>query len=175
MDSEKVNDWLQIAGMLGIIASLVLVCVQVRQTQEIGEGESATHFMEATIAGRHLLINNSDVWVRGCMGEEMSVADETKFANLYRAYLQSSYFGWLGSLNGILELNPDDVVYAYAASLQRYPGIARISASWRDWSAEGSKGGLESGAIFGNAIRTRVAELQEIEPDPQYDAKWCGM
>ena len=175
MDSAKVNDWLQIAGMLGIIASLVFVGVQVRLTQEIGEGESATHYMEATIAGRQLLINNSDIWVRGCMGEEMSIADEAKFANLYRAYLQASYFAWLGSRNGILELNPDDVVFAYAASLHRYPGIAQISASWRDWAAEGIQGGLESGAIFGNAIRTRVAELQEIEPDPQYDAKWCGM
>jgi len=32
MNSEKVNDWLQLVGMIGIMASLIFVGVQVRQT-----------------------------------------------------------------------------------------------------------------------------------------------
>ena len=48
IDSEKVNDWLQIVGMFGIMASLIFVGVQVRQTQVIGEGESAIQFFEAS-------------------------------------------------------------------------------------------------------------------------------
>ena len=35
MQSEKLNDWLQILGMAGIIASLVFVGIQLKQSQEI--------------------------------------------------------------------------------------------------------------------------------------------
>ena len=78
MDSEKFNDWLQIAGMLGIMASLVFVGVQVRQTQTIGEGESATQFLDATISARQVFIDNIDVWIKGCAGEELSITEEAQ-------------------------------------------------------------------------------------------------
>ena len=175
MDTARANDWLQIVGMVGIIASLVFVGLQVQQTQAIGEGESATNYFEATIAARQLLVDNTDVWVRGCAGEEMSVADEAKFAHLYRAYVQGSYFAWLGTQHNILQLNPQDVIYPFAANIHRYPGFARTGRSWTEWATEGQEGSLESGRIFGNAVRARVAELQKMEPDPQYDVKWCGM
>jgi hypothetical protein len=35
MDSGKVNDWLQIVGMFGVIASLIFVGLQMKQNQEI--------------------------------------------------------------------------------------------------------------------------------------------
>ena len=97
MDSEKFNDWLQIAGMLGIMASLVFVGVQVRQTQTIGEGESATQFLDATISARQIFIDNIDVWIKGCAGEELSVTEEAQLAHMFRAYSMGSYFAWLGT------------------------------------------------------------------------------
>jgi hypothetical protein len=35
MNTEKLNDWLQIVGMTGVIASLVFVGLEMRQTREI--------------------------------------------------------------------------------------------------------------------------------------------
>lgn len=175
MDSDKVNDWLQIVGMFGIIASLIFVGVQVRQTQAIGEGESAIQFFEASIAGRQLFIDNIDVWIKGCAGEKMSVAEEAQFAHMYRAYGQGSYFAWMSARHNILELNPDDVVYAFAASMHRYQGLARIRLSWADWAEEGMNFSLESGREFADAVNERVAELRVIEPQPEFDVKFCGM
>ena len=129
MKSERVNDWLQIVGMFGIMTSLVFVGFQVRQTQAIGEGESAAYFLEATIMGKQLLIDNVDVWTRGCLGEELSPGDEGKSAHLYRAYSRGSYFGWLGVRKNIVQLNPQDIVYRFAANIHRYPGFARIGFS----------------------------------------------
>ena len=174
MKSERVNDWLQLVGMLGIIASLVFVGMQVRQSQTIGEGESAASFFNSTVAGRQLLVDNADVWTRGCMGEEMSVADDAKFAQLYRAYSMGSYFAWVGTQSNILKLNPQDIVYPFAANIHRYPGFARLGVSWMEWAAEGSEDSFESGLIFRKAIEERVAELQRIEPNPDYDVRWCG-
>jgi hypothetical protein len=175
MDSEKVNDWLQLVGMFGIMASLIFVGVQVRQTQVIGEGESAIQFFEASITGRQLFIDNIDVWIKGCAGEKMSITEEAQFAHMYRGFGQGSYFAWMSARHNILELNPDDVVYAFAANIHRYPGLAQIGLSWREWAAEGMKHGLESGHDFVNAVYARVAELKVIEPQPTYDVKFCGM
>ena len=175
MNSEKVNDWLQIVGMFGIMASLVFVGLQVRQTQAIGEGESASQYFQAAVAGKQLVVDHADVWIRGCMGEELSNADQAKVAHLFRAYSIASYFAWLGTRHNILDLNPDDVVYPYAANIHRYPGFAQLSSQWRDWAEEGLEGSLESSAVFREAVMARVAELKKIEPDPRYDVKWCGM
>ena len=174
MDSEKVNDWLQIVGMFGIIASLVFVGVQVRQTQSIGEGDSATQFFDATISGKQFLVENIDVWIKGCAGEEMSVTEEAQFAHMFRTYGLASYFAWLGTKNNILDLNPQDIVYAFAANIHRYPGFKRISLSWNDWAKEGLEFSLRSSEEFRAAIGARVAELQEIEPGPNYGIEWCG-
>jgi len=35
MNAEKLNDWLQVVGMFGVIASLVFVGLEMRQTREI--------------------------------------------------------------------------------------------------------------------------------------------
>ena len=175
MNSEKVNDWLQIVGMFGIMASLIFVGVQVHQTQEIGEGESAIQFYEAAITGRQLIIDNIDVWLKGCSGEEMSIAEDAQFTHMYRAYSQASYFAWMSSRHNILELNPDDVVFPFAANIHRYPGLARMNLSWREWAAEGMNFSLRSGQDFANAINARVAQLQAIEPQPSYELRFCGM
>ena len=40
MDRSKVHDWLEVVGMFGVIASLVFVGLQMKQTQEIALGEA---------------------------------------------------------------------------------------------------------------------------------------
>jgi hypothetical protein len=173
--SETVSDWLQIVGLFGIMASLFFVGIQVRQTQAIGEGESATNFIGSTIAARQMLAEHADVWTKGCMGEDMSIADQAVFAQLYRAYAQASFFAWLAARNGILDVDPASVLYAYAANVHRYPGFASTTAEWRAWQEEGFKDDIENVREFGASITARIAELKTVDPDPDYDVKWCGM
>jgi hypothetical protein len=175
MKSETLNDWLQLVGLFGIMASLFFVGMQVRQTQAIGEGESATNFIAITVAAREMLASHADVWVKGCVGEEMSVADEAVFAQLYRTYSQTSYFAWLAARNGILEVDPRSLTNAFAANIHRYPGFASMGADWRNWQEEGFKDSIENVREYGAAVSLRLAELKTVDPDPNYDVKWCGM
>lgn len=175
MKSKKLNDWLQVIGLFGVIASLIFVGIQVRQTQVIAEGESAMLSIEPTIAARRLLIDNIDVWIKGCAGESMSASEQAAFAQLHRAYTQITYFAWLTSRHNILDFNPDDFVFALAANIHRYPGFAQESASWQEWAEHGMNLSLESGQQFFSAVVARVAQLREIDPDPNYDVEHCGM
>jgi hypothetical protein len=40
MNSSKINDWLQVVGLFGVIASLVFVGLQMRQDREIALSEA---------------------------------------------------------------------------------------------------------------------------------------
>lgn len=40
MNSQKLNDWLQIVGLFGVIGSLIFVGLQLRQTQAIALSET---------------------------------------------------------------------------------------------------------------------------------------
>ena len=40
MDTAKLNDWIQIIGIFALVASLIFVGFQIRQTQEIAESEA---------------------------------------------------------------------------------------------------------------------------------------
>ncbi len=35
VDTSKINEWLQVVGMFGVIASLIFVGLQMKQTQQI--------------------------------------------------------------------------------------------------------------------------------------------
>lgn len=175
MDSAKLNDWLQIVGMLAIVASLVFVGLQVKQSQSIGEGAQAVAWMEVAVSAREAIASHSDIWVRGCMGDELTAADEAAFAQLFRAYTQAKYFGWLSGKQGIVDTNPNVQAYAYAANVHRYPGFADMAASWRDWSREGMPNDDENVVEFVSIVNARLDKLQEMEPDPAFDSKWCGM
>jgi hypothetical protein len=40
MDSSRLNDWLQVIGLFGVMASLVFVGLQMKQTQDIALAET---------------------------------------------------------------------------------------------------------------------------------------
>jgi hypothetical protein len=64
VESERVNIWLQIAGMIGIIASLIFVGLQLKQSQDIAiAGQYAERASESTenwrfVAEHPVLLSN---------------------------------------------------------------------------------------------------------------------
>ena len=176
MDASKINDWLQLVGMLGIIASLIFVGLQVNQTQRAGEGAELGSYVETSIHLRELLIENADIWRKACAGEELSAQDQTKAAMLLKAYLEFSSGFWIAARTGITQSNAQYFVNRLAANLHRYPGFAALSNSQSAWAFQGEKAfDVENVRLFSEALRTRLAELKEIEPNPDFDVRWCGL
>jgi len=174
MDSSKLNDWLQVIGIFALVASLIFVGFQMKQTQEIGQGEAAANILDSTNAFRNMIIDNAGVWRSGCMGEELSKSDQTIFANIYSSYIATVYWLWLANDIGVIQFDAGTIESAFAANIHRYPGIARIGMSKGRWSAEGSKIDLIGVERFKAAIQARLAELREIEAEPLSDPDWCG-
>ena len=49
MDSEKLNDWLQVVGIFALVASLIFVGLQMRQAQEISMSQTYQSRTAATV------------------------------------------------------------------------------------------------------------------------------
>lgn len=174
MDSAKLNDWLQVIGIFALVASLVFVGLQMKQTQEIGQGEATISILEKTNSFRMMIIDNAEVWRSGCMGEELGEGDQMRFAKMYNSYIATVYWLWLANDIGVIQFDAGTVESTFAANIHRYPGIARIGMSKEQWRAEGSRIDLIGIERFRAAVQARLAELKEIEPEPLSDPDWCG-
>jgi len=70
MDSAKINDWLQVIGMFGVIASLIFVGLQMQQTHEIAlsntyqaRAHASVERNMAAVTSPELLSAEAKIWV----------------------------------------------------------------------------------------------------------------
>lgn len=163
-------------GVFSIVASLIFVGVQVNQGQREGESAEVIAYLEMAGNLRSLLVENAEVWHKACAGEVLAPAEKTVAAQLYKHYVEFMFMTAAASRVGVMRDWPEFLVNRFAANLHRYPGFAALAEQHEVFAREGEKG-LEdpaSRATF-EAIMLRVAELEEIEPEPDYDLMWCGL
>ena len=79
MDSAKLNDWMQVIGIFALVASLIFVGFQVKQTDDIATDDLFDSIIVNTTELSSLIAENADVWARGCLGEELSYAERIRF------------------------------------------------------------------------------------------------
>ena len=176
MDSSKLNDWLQILGMFGIIASLVFVGMQVKQTDVIASVEGQDNAVQRHFDMLSLMTEHADVWQRGCAGEDLGAVERAQFAKIFIIYTNNNFAGWRRlEVSGYRQSKSEYNINGYAANLHRYPGMAIAFRSSKEWDKLGFGDNL--GPTFEkyySLIAERVKELEEIEPNPKYGVEWCG-
>jgi len=80
----------ELVGILAIVASLVFVGLEMRQSREIAIGEGNLANAALQIERNNAIIGNSDVWVRGNTGVHLTEAEIVVFENLVRnAHIQA--------------------------------------------------------------------------------------
>ena len=175
MDSAKLNDWMQVIGIFALVASLVFVGFQVKQTDDIATDDVFDSIIVNTIELSSLIAENADVWARGCLGEELSYTERIRFGQVFNAWSTAGYIGWkrLTAAN-LGDADPQFVINSYAANLYRFPELLSLSRSMGEWDVNGRNFSDPQIALFAQGIRDRYAELAEIEPEPLVDVTWCG-
>jgi hypothetical protein len=121
-------DWRKMAELVGVLAlvvSLIFVGLQMRQTNDVAFMELDVAMMGMAVDTAELIAENSDVWVRGNAGEELSASEnavysETLFSINTRMVVMESHASQLGR---------DDTAYLirrdWAAFLHQNPGARR--------------------------------------------------
>ena len=179
MNSSRIREWLEIAGLMGVVASLVFVGLEVRQSRQIAYMDQLAVARQLVGDYRQKLIENSDLWYRGCSGEELSDSERFVFGQL-ALELRDTVVTLYGRGNIGIYGSSSRWIDNLAANLHRYPAVrdATIAADEASFvSAESANfSEFAGGALVGlsEAISQTVAELQKLEPDASAPANFCG-
>ena len=176
MDRANWKHIAEIIGIAAIVASLVFVGLQIRQAEEVASIEMMNAAVERFREAKILMIENADIWQRGCANEELDSAEAIVFAQIINVNIASEYNGWRRlRISDFDDADPHFIIDRLAASIHRYPGYAAAVIRRNAWSQEGMRYQDSLRGEFNAALATRLEELRVIEPEPAFDTSLCGM
>jgi hypothetical protein len=173
MDKEKVADWIQIVGLFAVIASLIFVGYELRQTGLVATEESLLSEEANVTSMQSLVVENADVWLRGCMGEELEPTERMVFTRIYHTYVFRQFYTWMRTREAISVGSGSLGVAHMAANLYRNPGFQREWRQHGEWRRH-----VPDEAIFQvwrRLVEDRLKDMPGIEPTPVLDPYRCGL
>ena len=93
MDSGKVNDWLQVGGIFGVLGGLIFVGLQLMQDRQIAATELVADAADRRMYWAELIGQSPDVWVKGLSGQPLSVSEAAQFDALATSW-ELSALAW---------------------------------------------------------------------------------
>jgi len=122
------KDTVELVGIAAIVISLVFVGIQLQQDRDLAQVASFGSTAESANALSELVQGNSDVWVRGLNGEELTDAEWAVFMSVIRA-VESRYMNFIirWQASGDDKFDPESHARIYAYYIYMYPGLRRIS------------------------------------------------
>lgn len=177
MSGMSRREILEAIGVLSIVASLIFVGVQIQQSQRLGQGAEAVGYIEQMLTLRELQLEHAGTWRKACVGDELTPEEASVAAILYKTYAEITFTTAIAAEIGITQGDVRFLVNRFAANIHRYPGFRRLSQQQNEWAMDGEELREDNPqvAAFAEAIQRRLAELQEIEPNPDHDIMWCGI
>ena len=167
MDFKKFNEIAELVGIAAVVASLLFVGLQLRQSQLIALAEVDGSIIAGSIEMASLISDNSEVWSRGAMDEELRASEMAVFESIVVALAAQSYhmayqYRLLGD-----DDTADSVVHEFAAYLHARPGARRV---WIEREAELRRirgilepESLETYSTYFETIKTDLAVLDRHE------------
>ena len=127
MIPKELNDWLQVAGLFGVLGGLIFVGLQVRQERQVAQTETIYQANDTRMYWAELITSNSDVWVKGLAGETLSRTEEAEFNAMAVAWELTQYSSWYSNVL-LSQQPPERFAKGAALELYTYPGLL---AFWR--------------------------------------------
>ena len=121
----KFSEWkdkAELVGILAIVASLVFVDLQMRQAQDIAQSEGNLTYLLSKIERNNAIIENSEIWVRGNAGEELSAEDSVVFWAMVLNMNDTAFFSVQQTRRMGLERAADATTADFATYLHNNPG-----------------------------------------------------
>lgn len=172
----KIGNWKDVAELIGIasiVASLVFVGIEVRQSSMASIESSFTSSSSIMIDTEALVLSHPDVWRRGCLGEVLEPEEEVIFSRIHHAYTFSEFFTWSRATQGVAEASARMTIDNIAMNIYRYPGFRA------EWDAHGQSRKHVDDAVafqvFRRLVDQRVSQFPSFEPEPISDVSRCGL
>tara|TARA_B100000519_G_C13942537_1_gene296824 strand:- start:87 stop:566 length:480 start_codon:yes stop_codon:yes gene_type:complete len=106
MNKIELNDWLQILGMVGLIASLIFVGLELRQNQQVARVTAYQALAEQIASYNALLLSESEInQIRNAAlnNENLTEEDAEQYRAFWRMLRRQSELAYLQYENGIID------------------------------------------------------------------------
>lgn len=125
----KSNNWKDIAELIGIaaiVASLIFVGLQMRQSQSIAMSDGNLANAANRIERNTSILENSEIWVRGNQGQDLDEKDAVVFRYLVQNVVDTAFFEIVRLRRMGEDGIADSIVADFSAFLFKNPGARRI-------------------------------------------------
>ncbi len=132
MKTMNWKDAAETVGMAAIVASLIFVGLQMRQTRDIALTESDWNRMLSEIETRRPIYEFPDIWAKGNAGEELNPSEAVIYRTLIRDLNSLNFFEYLNATRLDNKDAADTARWDMAGFLYENPGARREWESLRD-------------------------------------------
>jgi hypothetical protein len=168
LKSTTIREMAELFGIAALVATLVFVGLQLRQSDQIARAEIEATLGMMSIELAALISDHSDVWARGATEEELSDADTVVFENLVVAVNDARY----SAFKQIVQTGDEEIAFrtlhGFAAYLHRHPGARRV---WTKREAELQKNrkildpaAIEQNSGYADTILSDLKKLDQLQP-----------
>jgi hypothetical protein len=153
----KSTNWKDIAELVGIaaiIASLLFVGLQMKQTQEIALNDYRLNRVDSGIEAENARFEYAELWIRGNAGDELDPSERMIYEGLIDSAWNRAFWNTLSQRQLGMTLDID--IHDFARFLHRNPGAKLY------WLNAADQRNEERAFLSGGAIGSTPSELQEI-------------
>ena len=168
MKSLDRKEVVELIGLAAIVASLIFVGIQLRQSQNIAMAEGYSMHFATRIDVSDSIKEHSDIWRRGAAGEELQASEMEIFSILVYQLNQSAIQAFLHAWQVYGEEEARFTARDFAAFLYQNPG-ARAVWHAREDNLLAYRLLLDDRAVteddWTEIIKAYLAELDRLNPD----------
>jgi len=165
LESRNIREIAELLGIAAIVASLVFVGLQLRQSDQIASAEREATYGMMSIELAALISDHADVWVRGDAQEKLSEADAVVFERLVVAVNDQNYSAYRQLQQMAGEEGAREFLRGFSMYLYRHPGARQV---WSEREANLQRDrialGLKVESIYVDTILSGLDELDRIQP-----------
>ena len=148
--------WIQLVGMLSLVASLIFVGMELRQNQQVAKVTAYQALAEQIASYNALLLTHPEInLIRNAAlnNESLSEKDEAQYSAFYRMLQRQSELAYLQFENGIID---DELIIRTTGPLRDHLHRSRYARSYWDRHVESLSAGLSYVPKFEEYINSRL-------------------
>ena len=158
-------------AVLSVVLSLIFVGYELRLSRTAATQEGLGDSADLNLAAFSLMLEHSDIWRRGCLGEELTPEERSIFSNVFGAIEHRAFITWNRAGLGLTNANPARFARTFALNRLRYPGFNQM---WLDSNKAFSTNLSIDGGGWQTAVETEYQSLINQDALSDYDVAFCG-
>jgi len=169
MNGSRFRAVAETIAVLSVVMSLIFVGYEMRLNRAVAIAENFSNASERVMTFRQALVDNAEVWRKGCLGEEMTATERVQFFNLVEMWNFRSFANWRNANEGTGQRDPTGFAQDVARNLHRFPALRDAFLLNAGINVDDRGAGAWTNAV------TAEYEQMAAEGAPQYvDVAHCG-